>query len=109
MKFVAKTPGQELHVRPVNMDFRYGTSFGLEGPEAYETLLLDAMLGDPTHFASGEMVETSWTLFDPILNAWAAEAPTGWPNYEAGTWGPAEADAMIANDPGSQARSWRKP
>jgi len=109
LRFEAKLPGQELHVRSVNMEFRYGTSFGLAAPEAYETLLLDAMRGDATNFASAEMVEDSWALLDPVLNAWAAEAPGDFPNYEAGSWGPAAADAMVANDPVSEARAWRRP
>jgi len=108
LKFEAKLPGQELHVRPVNMEFRYGTSFGVSVPEAYETLLLDAMHGDPTHYASGEMVETCWALFEPILEAWAATPPSGWPNYEAGTWGPTEADALFASDGSSDGRGWRR-
>ncbi len=109
LKFTAKLPGQELHVRPVNMEFRYGTSFGVAAPEAYETLLLDAMLGDPTHYASGEMVETSWALMEPILEAWSAVAPSGWPNYEAGTWGPAAADALFAKQGEAEGQAWRRP
>jgi len=109
LKFEAKVPGQEMHVRSVNMDFRYGTSFGVSVPEAYETLLLDAMLGDLTHFASSELVNTSWALLQPVLDCWAQTEPEGWPNYEAGTWGPAEAESLIAADPASEGREWRKP
>jgi glucose-6-phosphate 1-dehydrogenase len=108
LRFEAKVPGQELHVRPVNMEFRYGTSFGAAAPEAYETLLLDAMRGDATHFAWSETVETCWALLEPLLEAWAAEAPADFPNYEAGTWGPAAADRLF-EDAGCEAAGWRRP
>jgi len=108
LRFEAKVPGQELHVRPVNMEFRYGTSFGAAAPEAYETLLLDAMRGDATHFAWSETVETCWALLEPLLEAWAAEAPADFPNYEAGTWGPPAADRLFEGA-GCEAAGWRRP
>ncbi|HEY1014384.1 MAG TPA: glucose-6-phosphate dehydrogenase, partial [Herpetosiphonaceae bacterium] len=87
-----------------NMDFRYGASFGVAAPEAYERLLLDAMLGDPTLFTRRDEVEAQWKLMTPILERWAEQKAT-LPEYEAGTWGPAEADEFITSD---QGRNWRK-
>ena len=105
LKFSAKQPGQRMTIHPVNMDFRYGASFGVAAPEAYERLLLDAMLGDPTLFTRRDEVEAQWALMTPILEAWAADTAAPLPTYEGGTWGPAEADDMIQRDHG---RSWRK-
>lgn len=102
LKFRAKIPGKSFELRPVSMDFRYGSSFGKALPEAYERLLLDAMMGDPTLFARGDMVETAWALLDPILEAWKTGEV---PQYEAGSWGPCEADALL--DEGG--RKWRRP
>ena len=70
LRFEAKLPGTRMQIAPVMMNFRYGTTFGGEVPEAYETLLLDAMLGDPTLYARHDFVETSWALITPILDAW---------------------------------------
>ena len=86
------------------MDFQYGTSFGKKSPEAYERLLLDAMLGDSTLFARGDMVELSWELVMPILQKWT-ESADHFPNYEAGEWGPKEADEFLERD----GRRWRRP
>ncbi|HJZ11715.1 MAG TPA: glucose-6-phosphate dehydrogenase [Acidobacteriota bacterium] len=104
LKFGAKLPGQAIQIRNVNMDFQYGTSFGRRSPEAYERLLLDAMLGDSTLFARGDMVELAWELVMPILEKWQASADH-FPNYEAGEWGPPEADAFLEKD----GRRWRRP
>ncbi len=104
LNFNAKMPGQAINIRTVKMDFQYGTSFGKKVPEAYERLLLDAMLGDSTLFARGDMVEVSWELAMPILEAWRQPA-SNFPNYEAGTWGPKEADELIERD----GRRWRRP
>ena len=103
VRFEAKLPGSRLQLAPVMMNFRYGSAFGMAVPEAYETLLLDAMLGDPTLFARHDFVETSWSLITPIHQAWAAAGDTTIPSYEAGEWGPREADALIAAD----GRRWR--
>ncbi len=73
LRFETKLPGTRMQVAPVMMNFRYGTTFGGEVPEAYETLLLDAMLGDPTLFARHDFVEASWALITPVLQAWRAQ------------------------------------
>ncbi len=96
LRFDSKVPGQSNTIRPVMMDFRYNDSFGVESPEAYERLLLDAMLGDSTLFTRSDEVEAMWTLLDPVIAGWAASAPPPFPNYGAGSWGPASADALIA-------------
>lgn len=106
LKFGAKMPGQSIHIRDVNMDFQYGSQFGRHSPEAYERLLLDCMLGDPTLFARRDMVEKGWEILTPVLDVWRDE-PANQPNYEAGSWGPAEADEFIAY--GAPHRRWRKP
>ncbi len=104
LKFVAKAPGTSMHVRPVNMDFRYATSFGMEQVEAYERLLLDCMLGDPLLFAHWDSVERCWALLMPVLDCWRATPAPALPNYEAGTWGPEQADELMAAD----GRTWRR-
>ena len=104
LKFAAKVPGPTTQLRPVRMDFLYGTSFGEAGPDAYERLLLDAMLGDPTLFARRDEVETAWTLMQPILDGWD-NLPTPVYPYESGTWGPSKADALIRRE----GREWRRP
>ena len=103
LRFETKLPGTRMQIAPVMMNFRYGTTFGGEVPEAYETLLLDAMLGDTTLFARHDFVEASWALITPVLMAWARQGRTATPTYEAGEWGPAEADELIALD----GRRWR--
>jgi glucose-6-phosphate 1-dehydrogenase len=105
LKFFSKVPGPTMDVVPVTMEFRYGTSFGAEPPEAYERLILDCMLGDGTLFTRGDEVEASWTWIDRIEQAWAALPPSNFPNYAAGSWGPEEADRMLAAD----GRAWRRP
>jgi glucose-6-phosphate 1-dehydrogenase len=101
--FEAKVPGQEMRLRSVNMDFLYGSSFGVEPPEAYERLLLDCMLGDSTLFTRIDETEHSWELVDTIEHAWS-HSTTPLPQYEPGTWGPKEADALIERD----GRTWRR-
>jgi len=92
-----------MQLAPVMMNFRYSTAFGGQVPEAYETLLLDAMLGDPTLFARHDFVEASWALITPLHEAWGREAAKAIPTYEAGGWGPREADALMSRD----GRRWR--
>jgi glucose-6-phosphate 1-dehydrogenase len=102
LRFEAKLPGSRMQIAPVMMNFRYGTTFGGEVPEAYETLLLDAMLGDTTLFARHDFVETSWALITPVLDAWRTRiGPL--PAYEAGEWGPEAAVELITQD----RRRWR--
>jgi glucose-6-phosphate 1-dehydrogenase len=97
LRFGAKAPTtMEMDVCPVNMDFDYAEAFGKSSANGYERLLLDAMLGDQTLFAHRDGVETTWALFTPILEAWAAKTPEKFPNYAAGSWGPECADHLIA-------------
>ncbi|HEX5466065.1 MAG TPA: glucose-6-phosphate dehydrogenase [Candidatus Limnocylindrales bacterium] len=109
LRFAAKVPELGLDVRSVNMDFTYGSSFTTEAPEAYETLILDAMLGDASLFARSDEVEAAWGIVTPIDEAWAAWDAAGDPEdlalYEAGTWGPEAADRLIERD----GRRWRRP
>jgi glucose-6-phosphate 1-dehydrogenase len=104
LRFGAKVPGQAFKVRSVAMDFSYGAAFLEEAPDAYERLLLDAMIGDPTLFIRTDEVEQAWRIVDPILEVWKeGHAPLAF--YPAGTWGPKEADQLIERD-GLQ---WRTP
>jgi len=98
IRFEAKIPGTRMQLAPVMMNFRYGSAFGGSVPEAYETLLLDAMLGDPTLFARHDFVEGSWALITPVHEKWAAEKVKSIPTYEAGEWGPPEADRLMPSD-----------
>jgi len=95
LMFSSKRPGSGMTLRPVSMDFNYGGSFGERSPSAYETLLLDALIGDPTLFTRQDMVEASWSVVQPILDYWATQK-FAFSNYAAGTWGPAAADEMLA-------------
>ncbi|MDP9319806.1 MAG: glucose-6-phosphate dehydrogenase [Chloroflexota bacterium] len=104
LKFGAKVPVQGIRIRSVNMDFVYGASFMVDAPDAYETLIVDALRGDATLFTRQDEVEQQWRFVDPIAQAWA-EGHGDLPIYPAGTWGPTEADLLIARD----GRSWRKP
>ena len=100
-----KVPGLETRTQPVKMNFRYRTTYGSNTPEAYERLVLDAMIGDGTLFIRGDEAETSWQLCTPILDAWAAAGREGMDSYVAGSWGPASAAALLAvNDD-----LWRQP
>jgi glucose-6-phosphate 1-dehydrogenase len=101
LKFSAKLPGQAMAVRSVNMDFRYGTTFGMHLPSAYERLLLDCMCGDATLFDRADSVESAWHLVQPILEVWSQNVTI--PTYPSGSWGPPEADELLAREN----RSWR--
>ncbi len=104
LRFLSKSPGSGMRVRPVSMDFNYGSSFGERSPAAYETLLLDAIVGDATLYTRQDMVEASWQAVQPILDNWA-NRKFDFPNYAAGTWGPKEADEMLARN----GHHWRRP
>jgi glucose-6-phosphate 1-dehydrogenase len=97
----AKIPGSRMRIRPVNMEFLYGTAFMSQSPEAYERLILDAMRGDATLFTRNDEVEAQWRIVDPIVKRWEA-TPGPLPQYEAGTQGPEEAEKLM--QPGAH---WR--
>ncbi len=103
LKFGAKVPVQGLRIRTVNMDFGYGAAFMVDAPDAYETLILDALRGDATLFTRRDEVEQQWAFADPILARWREGDPP-LATYAAGTWGPPEADALIERD----GRAWRR-
>lgn len=103
LRFATKVPGGSIAVRDVAMDFRYGSAFGSSTPEAYERLMLDAMRGDATLFTRADEVEAQWSFIDDVLAGWRDhEAPVA--GYEAGSWGPAEADELLEGGD-----VWRKP
>ena len=103
LRMSSKLPGPKARVYPVLMDFRYGTTFGDSSPEAYERLLLDVMAGDATLFMRRDAVEVSWAWITEILQVWEQSHRRFLPEYAAGTWGPLEADRMMAED----GRVWR--
>ena len=108
LNFGSKLPGPAMEVAPVSMEFRYGSSFGVEPPEAYERLLLDCLLGDSTLFTRADEVEASWSWVSRIHQRWAEQTAAGdqsLPGYAAGSWGPQESDRMLATD----GRAWRLP
>lgn len=105
LQFSAKLPGPLMKIQPVTMNFRYGEAFGASPPTAYETLLLDCMLGDATLFNRQDAVDLSWQLVDPILSRWKDDGERGLAFYDAGSWGPAESDAFLAAD----GRAWAPP
>ena len=103
LRFGSKVPGTTMEVRDVTMDFGYGHAFTESSPEAYERLILDVLLGEPSLFPVNEEVELSWKILDPILEHWAKEgAPE---QYAPGTWGPPSADEMLERT----GRKWRRP
>ena len=104
LRFGAKVPGLGIDVRSVTMDFTYGSAFTVDSPDAYETLILDALLGDASLFTRADEVEGAWARVTPIIEAWTEDGPPEFPNYEAGTWGPEAADALLARE----GRKWRR-
>jgi glucose-6-phosphate 1-dehydrogenase len=105
LRFEAKMPGTDLRTRTVDMDFGYGSSFGVKPSDAYDRLLLDCMLGDQTLFTRADEVEEAWRVVTPALAAWEADTdPNHIAFYEAGTWEPSEAELLINRD----GRRWRR-
>ncbi|MDY3127686.1 MAG: glucose-6-phosphate dehydrogenase [Corynebacterium sp.] len=103
LRFGSKVPGSAMEVRDVNMDFAYAEAFTEESPEAYERLILDALLDESSLFPTNDEVELSWAILDPILQHWAKQ---GTPEkYPAGTWGPESADKLLAR----RGHTWRRP
>jgi len=104
INFNAKFPAPTMEIRPVKMEFRYAESFGGEPPSAYETLLLDCMLGDQTLFNREDAVELAWQLLNPVLDRWKEDGEKGLQYYESGSWGPAAADNLLERD----GRRWHR-
>jgi glucose-6-phosphate 1-dehydrogenase len=102
LQFGAKRPGGQMQVVPVQANFSYRTSFDNRTPVAYQTLLLDAMRGDPTLFTRGDEIEAQWSITTPIEEAWTQLPPPQFPNYAAGSQGPAAANDLIS----AEARGW---
>ena len=105
LRFQAKEPGRRMQLWPVNMRFSYQETFAAPSPDAYETLLWDVMVSDATLFMRADQVEAAWSLLMPILEVWDSVPPHDFPNYDAGTWGPESAEALIAQD----GRNWLQP
>ncbi len=104
LRFGAKVPGLGMAIRPVTMDFTYGSAFSVDSPDAYETLILDALQGDASLFTRADEVEEAWSIVDPLIEAWATSPAPAFPDYDAGTWGPATADDLLARE----GRRWRR-
>ncbi|CAN5463049.1 glucose-6-phosphate dehydrogenase [soil metagenome] len=105
INFEAKQPGMSMTLQPVQMDFRYGLSFGQQSPEAYERLLLDGIVGDSSLFTRADEVEEAWRICTAILDGWKTlGAPADFPNYDAGSWGPKDSDRLTEG----LVTGWRK-
>jgi glucose-6-phosphate 1-dehydrogenase len=98
LRFQAKQPGPQMILQPVDMVFTYADAYGNDQPEAYETLLEDVIEGNPTLFMRADQVEAAWRIIQPILEAWQTRPPVDFPNYAPGSWGPEDAEALIAKD-----------
>jgi len=98
LQLQAKRPGLDMLLNTVDMVFDYDGTYASPSPEAYETLLLDTMLGDQTLFMRGDQVEAAWELIMPILSSWQGRKSINFPNYAADSWGPEAAEALIARD-----------
>jgi glucose-6-phosphate 1-dehydrogenase len=101
----AKVPGLDTRTQPVKMSFKYATTFGSNTPEAYERLVLDAMIGDGTLFIRGDEAEESWKLYTPVLKFWESQGQYGMESYPAGSWGPEASDKLLT----SRGHVWRQP
>ncbi|MBI2810346.1 MAG: glucose-6-phosphate dehydrogenase [Candidatus Melainabacteria bacterium] len=105
LKFATKQPGQTNQLRHLNMDFKYGTAFGVRSATAYERLIHDCLMGDPSLFSRTDQVEVCWQFIRPVLDAWSDKSNrTDFPNYAAGSWGPLASDDLIA----STGHKWRR-
>jgi glucose-6-phosphate 1-dehydrogenase len=104
LRFGAKVPGPVMQLGLVNMEFDYARDFGRSHSTGYERLLYDCMIGDATLFQRADMVEAGWRVIQPVLDVWSALPAKQFPNYAAGTWGPAESDELLARD----GRVWRR-
>ncbi len=98
LRFQAKHPGPHMVLQPVDMVFSYAAEYGDDHPEAYETLLQDVIEGDATLFMRADQVEAAWEIITPILELWQTKEPVDFPNYTPGSWGPEDAEALIAKD-----------
>jgi glucose-6-phosphate 1-dehydrogenase len=98
LRFQAKRPGLKMVLNPVDMQFNYSDAYEQDPPDAYETLLLDVLLGDQTLFMRRDQIEAAWKIVDPITDVWDATSPPDFPDYPAGSWGPEDAQALIARD-----------
>jgi glucose-6-phosphate 1-dehydrogenase len=100
LRFQTKQPGPRMTLQPVDMVFSYDEQYGGDDqqPEAYETLLQDIIEGNPTLFMRADQVEAAWKIIEPILEVWQTRAPVDFPNYAPGSWGPEDAQALIAKD-----------
>jgi glucose-6-phosphate 1-dehydrogenase len=105
LKFGVKVPGPSVRIRSVNMDFLYGSAFGDQNADAYERLLLDAMLGDAALFTRRDEVEAAWAIVTAILDGWQEQEVLSLPQYPSGSWGPPEADRLLERE----GRRWRRP
>lgn len=105
LSFQAKYPGQKMHLRAVEMKFNYCEAFSVDLPEAYETLILDIMKSDATLFMRADQVEAAWKILTPILDVWKQSPPADFPNYTAGSWGPVEAQELLAHE----GHCWQNP
>jgi glucose-6-phosphate 1-dehydrogenase len=103
LRFGAKVPGPVMRLGLVNMEFDYARDFGSSHSTGYERLLYDCMVGDATLFQRADMVEAGWRVIQPVLDLWSSTPAGNFPNYAAGSWGPAAADELLARD----GRSWR--
>lgn len=105
LTFEVKSPGPNICISPLSLNFNYEEAFGNSPPDAYETLLEDCIEGDSTLFTRHDWVELAWQLMDPIIQVWSLSKPKNFPNYEAGSWGPREAGEFMQRD----GRRWRRP
>jgi glucose-6-phosphate 1-dehydrogenase len=105
LTFEVKPPGPNICISPLRLNFNYEQAFGNSPPDSYETLLEDCIEGDSTLFTRHDWVELAWALMDPIIQVWSLSKPKNFPNYDAGSWGPRDADDFMQRD----GRRWRNP